>query len=104
MILFLLIFIPILVLVGAAGYYSELIIVQQERIARQAETETLQAEEIAKLRQALAKSEAQRDQMFDAVQRSAVVVCEQDATIAELRGWLAIVMPKAMKITVGRWN
>lgn len=104
MITFLLIFFPLLALVGAAGYYTELIILQQERIARQAETETLQAEEIAKLRQSLAKSEAQRGEMFDMVQRSAVVVCEQDATIAELRGWLAIVMPKAMKITVGRWN
>ena len=104
MITFLLIFLPILALVGATGFYAQLAATRAVQIDHQDAALARQAEEIAKLRQSLATSEAQRAAMFDTVRRSAVVVCEQDATIAELRGWLAIVMPKAMKVTVGRWN
>lgn len=92
MILFLLIFIPILVLVGAAGYYSELIIVQQERIARQDAQIKRQAKEIAKLRQSLATSESQRADLIAKIQMGAEVVRGQDCQIAQLRGWIAMDM------------
>ena len=90
---FLLIFLPLLVLIGATGYYAQLIILQQERIARQAETETLQAEEIATLRQSLATSEAQRADLVNKIQMGANVVRGQDRQIAQLRGLITIAMP-----------
>ena len=92
MILFLLIFLPLLVLIGAAGYYAQLVVIQQERIARQGEQIKRQAEEIATLRQALATSEAQRTDLIAQIQRGAEVVRGQDCQIAQLRGWITMDM------------
>ena len=92
MITFLLIFLPLLALVGAAGYYTELIVIQQERIARQGEQIKRQAAEIATLRQSLATSEAQRADLIAKIQMGAEVVRGQDCQIAQLRGLITMDM------------
>lgn len=92
MIAFLLIFLPLLVLIGATGYYAQLVVIQQERIARQGEQIKLQDAEIATLRQSLAASEAQRADLVNKIQMGAEVVRGQDCQIAQLRGWIAMDM------------
>jgi len=91
-------------LASRAVHYWKLAYAQAKKITLQQKRLADQDAQIAWLQRMLAESEAKRVDMFQAIQRGAEVVREQDATIAELRNWLAIVMPKAMKTTVGRWN
>jgi hypothetical protein len=99
MIIFLPLFLALLAVVGMTGYYIQLAVARGEEIARQsaqikrqAEGLTLQAAEIAKLRQALDTSETQRADLIGKIQLGAKVARDQDSQIAQLRGLIAMDM------------
>lgn len=91
-------------LASRAVHYWKLAYAQAKKITLQQVRLADQDAQIAELQRMLAASEAERAKMFQTITQGVETVREQDATIAELRNWSAIVMPKAMKSTVGRWN
>lgn len=105
MIIFLLIFLPLIALIGLTGHYVQVtstryitIASQAARIERLTDELKQKDREIAGLRQELATSEAVRAEMFDLIQNSADVVRDRDSELAQLRGWITIATPK------WRWN